>query len=57
MVKKAETKKQKSFEETLWDSANKLRGNAILFYLESLCLLGEMRVTRQITFLIMVSTR
>ncbi|WP_421783773.1 N-6 DNA methylase [Kiloniella litopenaei] len=26
MVKKVATKKQKSFEETLWDSANKLRG-------------------------------
>ena len=27
MVKKAAKKKQKSFEETLWDSANKLRGS------------------------------
>ncbi len=27
MAKKASTKKQKSFEETLWDSANKLRGS------------------------------
>ena len=26
MAKKATTKKQKSIEETLWDSANKLRG-------------------------------
>jgi len=27
MAKKATSKKQKSFEETLWDSANKLRGS------------------------------
>ena len=27
MTKKATKKKQKSFEETLWDSANKLRGS------------------------------
>lgn len=27
MAKKAKNKKQKSFEETLWDSANKLRGS------------------------------
>jgi type I restriction enzyme M protein len=27
MAKKAASKKQKSFEETLWDSANKLRGS------------------------------
>jgi type I restriction enzyme M protein len=26
MAKKANNKKQKSMEETLWDSANKLRG-------------------------------
>ena len=27
MAKKAANKKQKSFEETLWDAANKLRGS------------------------------